>query len=439
MTKTNDSGSAIITVIVFLTITLFFISLIILYDHQKNKLIKNYGAEVQSFYTAKSAVLLSLTKYEKQLKKNNYNPKTYKYSLFNKDTTWITMRPWGVFIYCSAKSKIKNISKERQFLISLKPDHRFNAAVIIGDLKNPLVVSGQTVITGDVIVGPAGIKAGTMHGSHYKGKKLVFGSIRKESESFYPQLNEEPLLDQMRILRQNEELAASLRERGKQTINLENRSVYLDQTELDNLIQEGLKEITGPGIIYLKGAARLQNISLRGLITIYSEDEVAFYHPVKAENILVIAGRIKIGKNLVLRGQFIATDGIKIGNEVKLEYPSVVYLISREMVSDEANLTIDDNVTINGGVILAGTSLRSNLSISEKGVVNGFTYSGNYTQLAGTVNGTVMTKSFYLYSSPTLYINWINNAVIDRKYLLSEYFIPLCFNIPPKLKIMQEL
>jgi hypothetical protein len=50
-----------------------------------------------------------------------------------------------------------------------------------------------------------------------------------------------------------------------------------------------------------------------------------------------------------------------------------------------------------------------------------------------------MTNAFYFYYSPTIYINWIKDAVINRNILDSEYNMPLGFDVEPDLTVIQEL
>lgn len=443
--RNSDSGSAIITVIVFITVILLFISLIIMYNRYQNISILNYGNNIQTYYNAKSAVYLSLKKYKDELQKKYYRSTTYNYNLFNNDSTTVTIEPWGLFLKCSAESKIKTMKSQRTFLVGVKGDERLEFAMVMGDIRNPVIVAGNTSITGDVQVGPQGIKAGVLKGIRYKGNNPVYGRIHKDNKSHFPSFKPDILFSQTKLLGQSYNNVRVSDYPDKRKLDLENRSYSMTQKDIYKLIENGIDEITGPGVIVFSGNVNIENINILNQVVLYSDDVITFSTSGTAEHILVFAKEILIEGDLSLRGQFFATEKLTVNNGAQLKYPSVIGLISKSGWDEKNQLWIGNNVTINGAVIIAN-SYQLNLSrekhkliIDKSAIVNGLTYSDNYTELWGTVYGTVMTNEFCFYYSPTTFINWIKDAVINRNILDSDYNMPLGFDVEPDLTVIQEL
>ena len=153
MTTNKQSGSAIISVIVFITIVMLFISGLLLYKKYQNKQIIRFGDEIQAYHNAKSALTLALKDIKSFLLKKDYSRKSFHYSLFKKDSTSVIIEPFGFYLRCICTSKIHEVSKTRTFLIGTQQKELSKYAMIIGNTRNPLIVTGNTLIKGDVVVG----------------------------------------------------------------------------------------------------------------------------------------------------------------------------------------------------------------------------------------------------------------------------------------------
>lgn len=423
----KEDGSAIITVIVFITIVSFFLSIIFMYNNYQRRVVANLGFKTQTYYNAKSGLLLALQDYG-QTQKTSFN-----YQLTGNDSTLVTIEPFGLFLRVLAVSKIKEVETTRQFLIGQKQDERFKSALVMGDVKNPVIAAGNTIIRGDVMAGPQGVKPGVLKGRRFKSEKTVFGAIKRDSKSHLPGFNSQILQSQIDLLRNNFADAASLTDYTLPVIQLNSRSMVLSNDTFLNLLEQGLTKIEGPGIIYLEGNINLFNIRMAGPLTLYSESSLTLSGNFSSNQLLCYAKNITVNSQARLSGQFYGQESINIGRGVHLTYPSIAGILSQS----SKNITISENAQIDGSVLLTGLK-KHKLIIEKNAVVNGITYSDNYTETAGQVNGTVLTKSFYMYMSPTVYINWINNTSIDRKYLKQDIVLPLGFVMERNYDIVIE-
>jgi cytoskeletal protein CcmA (bactofilin family) len=423
----NENGSALITVVIIITITVIFLSILFLYSVYQRRMVANLGYQTQTYHNAKSAVLLALQKY------NSFTPKKYTFHFQQNDSTSVHIEPYGLFLRATAVSKIKDIQSSRTFLIGQKQDARFKAALILGDVDNPLVVAGNTLIRGDVLVGLAGVKPGVLKGRRFRGEKTIIGKMIRKRTSSLPSFNKQLIESQIDRLQHFYPTALSNAIYHFPKLKLNNGSMVLSTDILRSLQEQGLKSIIGPGTIFVEGKISISNIYLQGPITVFSENEVLLDQSFSSKNVLWFTQSLIISSQSEMSGQFYANRKITINSGVHLSYPSVVGVIS-----ESANqLTISEKAIVNGSVLLSGEN-DPKLIINENAIINGVIYSDNYTELRGVVNGSVLTQSFYMYEAPTVYINWINNATIDRAYLKEDMALPLGFKIEKNYDIIIE-
>jgi len=446
MTRNQDQGSAIIVVVVFIMVVLIMISTLILFNQFRTQSLLSYGHQLQTYYNTKSIISLVMEDYLKRLHNEDYSPQSYSLSLFGNDSTRISIEPWGFFLRGQCESRIKKTITKRSFLFGSKQYSEFRYALNLGDIKNPLVVAGNTSITGDAAVGIMGIKAGTLAGKPYKGSQTVYGNVYRNKESVFPLINTDMIKYQRQQLKQiNKSLTSPLLYTGSERIYLNNQVYSLSQEQLQNLKTNGLNEIVGPGVILLTSNIELDYIRLLNQITLFSDSTIAIKDSVEAEHILVFADSISIFGAAVLKGQFIASNGMTIGNGAQLLYPSIAALLLPNNIASEKEFIVGDDVLIEGEVILAQypgifqAQANYKLTIEPTALIKGIAYSDGFMDLRGKVEGSVLANSFYFYHSPTIYINWLYDAEINLPALSRKFVHPLLLKQPSELSILQEL
>lgn len=439
--ENNEHGSALISVIVFITIVLFFISIMILYNHLQFKNITQYGMRIQTHHNAKSAILILLNQHiDKKLTPGNY------YVSVNKDdSTVVEVVPWGLYLKIKATSTIKSVRSARTFLIGKIGMPLISNALVIGDTRNPLIFTGNTFVSGDALVGPQGIRPGVLKGIRYKGTHILDGSMVKDSHSYLPKFQAESILNnQIYKIKSLNAIGYRSVKKTENHLALENQTVFISQSDLDDLIKNGVNKIVGPGILMANENLVFKNLDIYNQVQIVCGNEVTFLSPLHGEHLLVFAKKIYIDGPCVLRGQFYANLDLAVENGAEFNYPSIVGLILENSAKQEQILKIGKNIRFEGIVLVSDlketdSRLKYMLKTDPGSIILGMCYSGLYSELHGTVYGTVMTRSFYLYERPTIYINWLKDAVINRKLLQDDIALPLGFDINSAYTIIQEI
>ena len=143
--------------------------------------------------------------------------------------------------------------------------------------------------------------------------------------------------------------------------------------------------------------------------------------------------------------QAITTRDIEISGDAHLEYPSTLFTTGRIFENEIlGSIVLTDRAQVTGSVILDDTGLaadntlrrRTSVLIDRSAKLTGVLYSTNQTTIHGQVIGSVITDHFYLYVSPTTYINWLKDAYIDRPGLGEGFKLPLLFDRRPELEIV---
>lgn len=147
--------------------------------------------------------------------------------------------------------------------------------------------------------------------------------------------------------------------------------------------------------------------------------------------------------------QVLSGGGITLDGSTTLTYPSLVYVGKRTapLAIDEQgtrpiepleafrHIDIQDEATVDGTVILSRVGQEDDafsyrderVQIGPQTRIRGAVYSNTVVTLQGHVSGTVATNQFYVYRSPTDYINWVSSGTINVRERPAPYVMPVGF------------
>ncbi|CAL2063773.1 hypothetical protein [Tenacibaculum sp. 190524A05c] len=324
-----------------------------------------------------------------------------KFSGNPKETTEIAKGSWGVFDLIKVSSKV---NKEFFQKIALIGNYsKTQKAIYLTDNNTPLVVVGNTKITGTAYLPKRGIKRGNIGGNSYYGNVLVNGATRVSSSSL------------------------SLNSRLKNLNNFSASSFDSKEIQLkegDKLVQSFNRET----LIYRDYLPiKLQDISLQGNIIVQSQSKIIVSRDSELLDIILIAPEIIIESGTKATFQAIATKRIEVGSNVQLAYPSYLAVTYKSTkIEENHGVFIGENCLLKGGVcFLQKESKERNLEpqikidISTK--VIGEVFCQGNTEILGTVHGEVSTNNFITKQLGTRYINHLYNAVINSRELPDEF------------------
>lgn len=143
---------------------------------------------------------------------------------------------------------------------------------------------------------------------------------------------------------------------------------------------------------------------------------------------ILIAPVIEIKRNVKGTFQAFATRHMVVAENVKLDYPSALVLLSdykKEDSEEPHYLEIKPKSQITGSVVCLGSTSTDNydiqIKIEDNVIIEGEIYCQQNLELRGTVLGSVYTNNFIVKENGTTYQNHLYNGKINAKTLTDKY------------------
>ncbi|KIA89490.1 hypothetical protein OC25_25330 [Pedobacter kyungheensis] len=328
------------------------------------------------------------------------------------DSVLIEQKHWGIFNLATVKSFVLTDTLKQVFLMGHETTSDA-VAVYLSDEDRPLSVSGDTRITGNAEVPKAGMRKSYVDSRPYSGDQLVYGKI---SDS-------------------------------KRTLNgLESKWIKEIETELDfdpaklPTLNGGDEQVSFFAEAKKFNASALSQLGtqLSGQVILYSDTTVKIAATAQLDNTIIYAKSIVVADGFKGNCQLFARDSITLGNAVTLTYPSVLGLVSREKMVDQAKITLGKNNRFEGIIFSyepKRSALQTLVSIGEQSSVQGEVYATGLLKLGKQVKvaGKVSCNRFIMQTPATLYENFLIDVVLNRKarnrmYLSSAIFTGVAEN-----------
>ncbi|WP_111684214.1 hypothetical protein [Winogradskyella tangerina] len=324
---------------------------------------------------------------------------------------------WGGFerIYVEAKRKTTKLSKVA--LVGQLKDTN-TPALYLQDNNKPLVLVGQTRITGKSHLPYRGVKSGNIAGQSFSGGKYINGKSLLSNN--LPHLSTE-------FLGYLEDIS-----RSKYAGSTMEYKHIRGQKILKNSFEDSIQ------VIYDTSEILLADITVLGHLIIQSETKITVDSTAELQDILLIAPIIEIGTEVSGSFQAIATEQIDVKKGVTLAYPSALILqkdYEKNKIGESSGIAIADGSVVSGQILILGETQVDNydaqLKISANAIVEGTIYCQQNLELRGTVYGSVYTNNFIIKEAGSTYQNHLFNALIDVT-VLHEKFVGLGFENSPK-------
>lgn len=449
----DTKGSALVLALVMVSIITVVCCIVLSGSFLQLKFIRRLIHQRQALYLAEAGVAKTVWYLSGHGDRGfRWYPENEEIELFDGHTAMISVDPWGGYLSITSHAGYRGVFRSVRALIGEVPPSSFQNAITIGGTEYPLVVTGKNRIIGDVIVGPKGVQEGWIQGRGLETSDPVVGKVFTTKETEMPYFN--PTLFQ-RAFQKYQNL---LREPGNAEIFYED--TYVDNDVLDgadgkNIHVEGnvvIAEIKfsnqgkEPWILSCSGDMTIQGGSQMGsYVELIAGGKIVVKDSVGMRRCILYAEKgIEIIDNAQLEGQLFSPVGIRLSDDVLLEYPSVICCSGYDennMLKGE--IVLKDRAKVKGAMILhsedadwQGMRDETMVYIGPAAKLVGSLYAQHSTELRGTVYGSVATGDFYLYVSPTTYINWLQDAYVDRSKLPDVFLMPLLFDDNPNLSIL---
>ncbi len=166
--------------------------------------------------------------------------------------------------------------------------------------------------------------------------------------------------------------------------------------------------------IQLPGAV-LENTTIKGNFILYAKDSIYIKNTVLLEDVIIKSPKIIIEENFKGSAQLFATEKIEVGEEVELNYPSVLCLFNK--TSEKRNIIVNENAKISGAIVLfhnTEAKQSDDAILMKKGtVLTGEVYCTGKLMVEGKVYGSVYTNKVFHYTPVSSYDNCMVNTEID--------------------------
>lgn len=294
--------------------------------------------------------------------------------------------PWGLYI----NLKLQNFNKKitYNYLMGMQPEYIKKAALNINN-PNPLFISGNTSIDGNIILSNRGIKHELIEGNPFSGNRITANSVVIEKKYL-------ALIDSIFKKIESDKTLCSLPLKSLQTSLFQGISQPFDS------------DCT---LVITSNELYLQNASINNKVIIHS-DKIIIDSSSTLENIIVYANYAHIESGFQGSLQLFVKDSIIIENNVSLQNPSGIIL-----KSDSVNpyLYFGVGSSLSGYMILInenGQELSSQTcTIEDNSCVNGFLYINGKSVIKGKIKGNAFLENPIHKTENGVYRNTLFNSV----------------------------
>lgn len=310
---------------------------------------------------------------------------------------------WGAFNAVSVTAWHRDLKYTMSGLYGLKFNDSI-PALYLADLNKPLSVSGSTFIKGACFLPESGVKRSYIDGNSFSGKSLINGSI-EISEERLPELNAD--------------IQESIRSLYSGDISKDCFSSDIEDVNVDSEVVS-FSSVTKH--FYSLKPIVLNGENLTGNIIIESDISIQVKAGTRLNGCILFAPVIQLDEGCVLSAQFYAKDSLIVHKNCKLNYPTVLALINKDLVDSHGKLVIASNCEVSGFVLSndwddSDLIKPATIYVDENSWIEGFVYSSGNFELKSIIKGSVYANQFILETHSSLYENHLLNATIDRSKL----------------------
>lgn len=321
----------------------------------------------------------------------------------NNSVSTLIKKQWGVFELIRVKTTINKETFEHIALMGSNSPKR--KALYLKDNLQPLIVVGNTTITGNVVLPSRGVNSGNIAGVSYNKDRMIYGNIT-QSEKKLPEISTKNNIENF-------------------IKGYSNDSIGSFELEESSSKRQSFAKKT---FVHRKnGVVDIVNTSLIGNIIIESDTLIRVHASSILEDVILIAPSIEIKSGFKGNLQAFATQHILVKKNSTLNYPTSLVLFDKST----KNTTINTQIHLSEGAVIKGilgyfttakkANYKSQITLETTAKVIGEIYCLGNIALKGIVHGSVYTNSLIANQSGGIYINNIYNGTINSRKLPSQF------------------
>jgi hypothetical protein len=358
--------------------------------------------------------------YLKNINDVSFNKTVSLYNGLN-DSVDISLKPWGLFKIAFAHSKIKDISYSKYVLLGNKITSTNFTALYLRNNHKPITIDGAALLAGDLFLPDPNIR--------YSNQAIITPGLERKID-----INIKQSLDKL------PEVSAEFMEIVESISEVDIKDIRIEYgTQMYDSLVVSFSDPTK--IIYSFGNIVLDRVFLKGNIKICSNTIIDIGRESKLEDVILSAPIIRIANEFTGRIQCLATDSILIGENVKLNYPSVLCIANNNNSQVGKSIILNKGDSIYGDILIYNSNrdTKKNLMIvPERSYIYGRIYCNGAIDFHGSIVGSLYTDHLIFVSS-VFHENYISNSSINRKGLSPHYISAIFMKSDRNLEIIKNL
>lgn len=438
----EERGSGLLATLVMITVVAVLVGAVVALHLAQYRFIRRDAHRLQARYAAEAGVYIAMD----SLQRNPFwRPAKTVMNLPEKQTSHVSVERFGGYLFIRSEALYRRSRSTVRALVGEVPPVDFHNAVYLWDTESRLHVAGTTDITGDIVVGPRGLRESTFKRRRFTGR--IDGAVHKifnlKQPFFDGRFLQGTLDDLERYLGGSPPTAPSVEEERPLAKRLpsENRvhrvSGSLRLTEADSLLLRDPLTLVAQGNLTLEGPLHFQS----GTVFIAGQTLSIKEGVTGREGLFFGRRRLETSGRVHLSGQFFSRQYVHVAAEAYLDYPSVLY-VAGEAAELGGGITVEDDAVVNGTLIHPPLDSdpaipQGRIIVEPAAQVRGAVFNAHETEFHGTLYGALLTHQLYFYESPTSYVNWLKDAVIDVGERPIKYLLPICFARAPRLAVLR--
>ncbi|NND72050.1 MAG: hypothetical protein HKN43_10765 [Rhodothermales bacterium] len=380
----DESGSGLIYVIYLSLLFGILVAIVIAARLVERRAFATAITLEQTRYVAEAGIVMAIN--DSTL---NYSfPTVKKYDWIGHEIE-VQSEPFGAYLrwVSSTTNSIHQCSSNAY--IGTDPHDIVDMAIHLSDVDKRLFVTGSTTVIGDVVLRGGSLERGSLGGKSFRGQ--LSGDVITDGSPDTFQFGQSVHVYITRLdslLRSDGSSGVSSPRNSKEAFQ------YFSSTDI-TLTDTGW--IPDGSVVATAGVLKLSHGVESNFTIYYGRDGVD------------ISGSRTAG------GQFFSRRYISIADSSHVPFPSIAFVSGDPKT---AQIRIDSTSVFDGTLAyhaydLPEASQIANVAVSRGAIVRGAIINDAATSISGTLFGTVATRSFFFYESPSTYVNWLQDARID--------------------------
>ena len=438
----GEQGSVFWAVLAVLLVTSLLFSTIIFYGAWHRAQNRRFLYQVQAHYLALAALEQARCKIRSSLSSESIIADDLLTDSLPNRQSWRTqITPWGCYWRAVCRGKSRQTTQMIDALIGYEPASLFDFALGLFGPPYPLVIAGETQITGDVSLGPADVMSGQFQGRNRGDSVLVRGRVVTDP------LPQAPVLD-WSIWEEFRERA--MRQRNRLPVRSDRFLVIDDQfnlTDADSVVIVDAPvtincghKLRSPSTLLLlaTGPVTIGGMSrVDARWAIFSDRSIEVKDSARLAGVILCAPRIHIGDAARFSGQVIADTLLEITDRASSIFPCLLWVTGNGNPNAHLLLSLKSLEPCQG---IAGLSplngpwdwlYRSQktgqLLLMPHAQWTGYLVARGRAEIQGTVLGSVQAELLAIEDPPTTYLNWLVDARLDRQAWNGRAVLPAVF------------